>query len=215
MSGTERVYAPFFSPDGQWVGFFAGGKLKKTRLDGGVPVALCDAPAGRGASWTADGRIVAALDNRTGLSLVTSDGGVVTRITELGPGEITHRWPQVLPGGKAVLFTVSSVAGNYAAASIAVASLENNPERVKKVVLVNAGMSPRYLPTGHLVYVANGTLHAVPFDVDRLEVRGTATPVLEDISGAVAFGSAQLDFSQMGRCSTAAAGPRGGQSCSG
>ena len=87
---------------------------------------------------------------------------------------------------------------HYAAASIAVAFLENNPERVKKIVLVNAGMWPRYLPTGHLVYVANGTLHAVPFDVDRLEVRGTATPVLEDISGAVAFGSAQLDFSQSG-----------------
>jgi serine/threonine-protein kinase len=100
---TEGAYAPFFSPDGQWVGFFAGGKLKKTRIEGGEPVSICDAPAGRGGSWAEDGTIIAELDSLTFLSLVLPDGKV-TPLTELGPGEISHRWPQVLPGGKAVLF---------------------------------------------------------------------------------------------------------------
>jgi serine/threonine-protein kinase len=198
LPGTERAYSPFFSPDGEWVGFFAAGKLKKTRLDGGAPLALCDAPAGRGASWSEDGRIIAALDNRSGLSMVSSNGGAVTPVTELIAGDLSHRWPHVLPGGKTVLFTVGSVPGNYAAASIAVASLENNPGRARKIVHANAGMFPRYLSTGHLVYIANATLLAVPFDVSTLDVRGTAVPVLEDLSADTAFGSAQLAFSQNG-----------------
>jgi eukaryotic-like serine/threonine-protein kinase len=197
LTGTEGAYTPFFSPDGVWVGFFAGGKLKKVQLDGSAPVILCDAPAGRGASWSEDGRIIAALDTRSGLSLVSADGGVVNRATELGPGELTHRMPQMLPGGKAVLFLVSSAPGSYGAASVGVASLGASPARAR-IVLPNVGMSPRYLPTGHVVYVANGTLYAVPFDVKRLEVRGTTTAVMEDISSSVAFGVAQMDFSKDG-----------------
>ncbi len=198
LPGTDGAYAQFFSPDGQWIGFFAGGKLMKTRLDGGAPIVLCDAPAGRGASWGDDGRIVAALDSRSGLSIVSASGGSVSQATELGAGELSHRAPQILPGGRAVLFTVGSVPGNYEAASIAVASLENNPERAKTIILANVGMAARYLPTGHLVYVRNGTLYAVPLDVERLEVRGSATPVLEEVSHEVGFGFAQLDFSQNG-----------------
>jgi serine/threonine-protein kinase len=198
LAGTEGAYAPFFSPDGQWVGFFAGGKLKKTSLEGGQPVTLCDAPAGRGASWGENGMIVAALDIRVGLSLVSEDGGAVSPVTALGPAELSHRWPQMLPGGNAVLFTVGSVPSNYEAAAIAVASLENNPEKAKKVILARAGLSPRYLPTGHVVYVTKGTLYAVRFDLDRLETLGTATPVLDELSADINFGSAQLDFSRSG-----------------
>ena len=159
---------------------------------------MCDAPAGRGASWSEDGKIVAALDNRSGLSLVSSNGGPVTSVTELAAGELSHRWPHVVPGGKAVLFTVSSVAANYEAANIAVASLDSNPERVKKIVLENAGMSPRYLPTGHLAYVTKGTLYVVPFSLDRLEATGVATAVLEELAADIPFGSAQLDVSNNG-----------------
>jgi Tol biopolymer transport system component/predicted Ser/Thr protein kinase len=198
LVGTEGAYTPFFSPDGQSVGFFADGKLKKTRLDGGEPVILCDAPAGRGANWGDDGKIIAALDNRAPLSLVRADGGVVVPVTTLGPGEISHRWPQFLPRSNFVVFTVSSVPANYETASVAVASLVNNPERIKKIVLGNAGMSPRYVPTGLLTYVTKGTLYAVNFDLDRLEVRGPAAPVLEDLSADIPFGSAQLDLSQTG-----------------
>ncbi|HZM95315.1 MAG TPA: protein kinase [Vicinamibacterales bacterium] len=197
LKGTEGAYSPFFSPDGEWVGFFGRGKLNKVRVDGGAPIVLCDAPAGRGASWVEQGQILAALDNRSGLSLVTTDGGVVTAATTLGAGELTHRMPHMLPGGKAAVFVVNSAPGSYGAASIAVASLGPTPARAR-IILPNVGMFPRYLPTGHLVYVANGTLHAVPFDADRLEVIGASTPVLEDVSSSVAFGSAQVDFSREG-----------------
>src|SRR5262249_32807178 len=91
-------------PDGDWVGFFAQGKLKKTRIDGGEPVPLCDAPNGRGAGWGEDGNIIAALDPLAGLSLVPLGGGTAVALTDLGPEENTHRWPYILPGGKAVLF---------------------------------------------------------------------------------------------------------------
>jgi serine/threonine protein kinase len=198
LPGTDGASAPFFAPDGMWVAFFAVGKLKKTRLDGGEPVVLVDAPAGRGGSWGEDGTIVAALDQRRGLSAVPSSGGAVSSLTELADGELTHRWPTILPGGKAVLFTVGSVPGNYSTASIAVAPLHNNPGKARRILLPNAGMAPNYLSSGHLVYVSNGTLYAVPFDVDRLEVRGTQVPVLEDLSDSVAFGTAQLTFSHTG-----------------
>ncbi len=195
LPGTDGAYAPFFAPDGQWVGFFAGGKLKKTRVDGGLPVALCDAPAGRGASWSEDGSIIAALDIRGGLSRIAVDSGKVESVTEREPGELSHRWPHVLPRGKAVLFTVSSVTNNYEEASIAVVSLD---DRHKEIVLAHAGLYSRYLPSGHIIYVAKGRMFAVPFDLDRLRVGGRATPVLEDVSNNSDYGFAQLDFSQSG-----------------
>lgn len=195
LAGTDGGYAPFFSPDGEWVGFFAAGKLMKLRLAGGDPVALCDAPQGRGGSWGKDGKIIAALDARSGLSLVPADGGTVTRATSLDAGALNHRWPHFLPGGTAVLFTIGRTRGNYTSADIGVMDFERH---VQKVVLPNAGMAPRYLPTGHLAYVSKGTLYAVPFDLDRLEVRGDAVAVLEGIAAAPEFGSAQIDMSSDG-----------------
>jgi len=138
------------------------------------------------------------LDNRAPLFLVNAEGGVIGPVTTLGPGEISHRWPHFLPGSDRVLFTVSSVPANYQTASIAVASLVDNPQKEKKIVLANAGMSPRHLAPGLLTYVTKGTLYAVTFDVGRLEVQGAAAPVLEDLSADIPFGSAQLDFSQDG-----------------
>jgi len=194
LTGTEGAYTPFFSPDEQWVGFFAQGKLKKTRVDGGDPVSLCDAPAGRGASWGEDGSIIAALDAQVGLSRVPQEGGNPVSVTTLSPGETTHRWPQVLLGGKAVLFNASIAYGNFDEAEIAVVTLQDHR---RKTVLEHAGMYPRYLPSGHLVYVTKGTMFAVPFDPDRLEVRGAATRLAE-VSINPALGSAQLDFSRSG-----------------
>ena len=100
----------FFSPDGQWIGFFGGGKLMKTRLDGGAPIVLCDAPAGRGASWGDDGRIVAALDRpQWPVNHQRKWKFGYAGYPGLGAGELTHRHPQILPGGRAVLFTVNRV----------------------------------------------------------------------------------------------------------
>ena len=106
-----------------------------------------------------------------------------------------HRWPHFLPGGTAALFTLSRTPGNYTSADIGVMDFERN---VQKVVLPNAGMAPRYLPTGHLAYVSKGTLYVVPFDLERREVRGDAIPVLEGIAADPVFGAAQIDVSPGG-----------------
>jgi serine/threonine-protein kinase len=196
MPGTDGAYAPFFSPDGLWVGFFAQGKLKKTRIDGGEPLNLCDAPAGRGASWGEDGNIVAALDQQAGLRQVPSQGGDAVALTELNleVGETTHRWPQVLPGGKAILFVASIAYGHYDDAGVAMVSLKN---RQTKTLLAHAGMYPRYVPSGHLLYVTKGTLFAATFDLDSLEVRGAPTPLWE-VANNPNLGFGQLDFSRNG-----------------
>jgi len=195
MRGSEGAYAPFFSPDGQWVGFFAGGKLKKTQLDGGEPVTLCDAPAGRGGSWGEDGNIIAALETETGLSLVPSTGGKVVPLTALAPGETSHRWPQVLQGGKIVLFTSTTTFSNFDEASISALSLADH---TWKIVLERTGFYPRYVPTGHVIYVTKGTLFAVSFDAVTLHARGQPAAMIEDVSNDTGFGFARFDVSAKG-----------------
>jgi Tol biopolymer transport system component len=207
LPGTEGASAPFFSPDGQWVGFFGLGKLKKVRIDGGETRALCDAPSGRGATWSEDGTIIAALGTQVGLTQIPAEGGEPVPITTLNveAGENTHRWPQVLPGGKAVLFNASLASGNYEEAEIAVVSLTDHR---RTTVLQHAGMYPRYLPSGHLVFVTRGNLFAVPFDLQRLEVRGAPT-VLEPVASNPALGSAHLDFSRSGTLAFRTGGTEG------
>jgi Tol biopolymer transport system component len=194
LAGTEGAFAPFFSPDGQWVAFFARGKLKKTSMEGGTAVTVCDASNAQGGSWSEDGSIVAALTGVSGLSRVASSGGTPAPLTALGQGEVTHRWPQTLPGGKAVLFTANRVTAAFDGADIEVMSLADR--RIK--ILVRGGTFGRFLPSGHLVYINNGTLFAVPFDLDRLEVRGTPTPLLEQVAYSSAIGFAQFEFSRSG-----------------
>jgi serine/threonine-protein kinase len=195
LPGTEGAYAPFFSPDGQWVGFFTYGKLQKTRVDGGEPVFLCDAYSGRGGSWGKDDKIVASLDSWGGLSLVDAISGKKTSLTEPRPDEISHRWRQILPGGRKVLFTRSTTFANFEESSIAVLSLE---DRTWKTVLTTGGMYPRYLPTGHLIYTTGGRVHACPFDLDSLAIRGPAVRLPEEVSSHSFLGSARLDFSASG-----------------
>ena len=200
LAGTDGVSQPFFSPDGQWVAFFAQGKLKKISVDGGGIVTLCDAPLPHGGSWGEDGYIIAALNSPgSGLSRVPSGGGAPAPLTELAPGESTQRWPKILPGGKAVLFTSHNATTNFDAATIEILSLRDHQRKT----LWKRGTFGRYLATsertGHLVYINNGTLFAVPFDPDKLELLGTPSPVLEDVAYATgAGGAAQLAFSENG-----------------
>ena len=207
MPGTEGAYAPFFAPDGQWVGFFAEGKLKKMRLEGGDPIPLCDAPAGRGGSWGEDGNIIAALDQQAGLSLIPAEGGAPVAVTQLNLdlGETTHRWPQVLPGGRAVVFLVSDAYGYYDDADIAVVSLKDHR---RKVILEHAGMYPRYVGSGHLLYVTKGTLFVRPFDSERLEVKGAAAP-LGEVASNPNLGYGQFDLSRDGTFAYRTAGAEG------
>jgi serine/threonine protein kinase/Tol biopolymer transport system component len=199
LASTERALDPFFSPDGQWVAFFGGGKLKKISVEGGTPVVLCDALYPFGGSWGEDGNIVAALSFPAALSQIPSTGGVPTPVTEGAQGEVMHAWPQILPGGKAVLFTSSAPGDltNFNQASIEVMSLKDHR---RKTLL--GGTFGRYMATsdgdGYLMYISNGTLFGVPFDPNTLEVRGTSVPLVEQVAYNPQSGSAQFDFSQTG-----------------
>jgi len=210
LSGTENARDPFFSPDGQWIGFFADGKLKKISAQGGAAVTLCDAPNDRGGSWGEDGTIVFTPDVQLPLSKVSSSGGTPEPLTTLDrqAGEITQRWPQVLSGGKAVLFT-SSANLDFRDADVVVYSMASG-QRKK---LQRGGFHARYVASGHVVYVHEGTLFAVPFDLQQLEVTGQPTPILEGVVSNPANAGAQFSFCEAGNL-VYVAGRAGGQNVS-
>jgi serine/threonine-protein kinase len=183
LPGTENGNYAFFSPDGQWIGFWADSKVKKVSLRGGAPVTLSDAYSFfGGASWGENG-IVASLTVAGGLQSIPASGGTPRTVTNLGKQEATHSLPQVLPGGNIVLFTASKTT-SFQDADIQVVSLKTSSVKT----LLSGGYFGRYLATtgstGHLVYVRQGALYAVVFDPVRLEVRGSPEQILEDVAGA-------------------------------
>jgi Tol biopolymer transport system component len=211
LSGTENAGDPFFSPDGQWIGFFADGKLKKISVQGGAAVTLCNAPFDLGGSWGDDGTIVFTPDLRGALSEVSSAGGTPQSLTTLDKqgGEGTQRWPQILPGGKAVLFTSNTKAGTGASledSDIVVYSMTSGQRKTVQ----RGGFYARYLPSGHVVYMHEGTLFALPFDLQRLEVTGQPAPILEGVVTALVSAGAQFSFSETGNL-VYVAGRSGGQ----
>jgi Tol biopolymer transport system component len=196
LLGTDDAESPFFSPDGQWIAFFAGGKLRKINVAGGPIVLLCDAPNGRGGTWIEDDTIVflpnSTLDAR--LMRVSSAGGTpepLTSLASLAQDDGPQRWPQALPGGKAVLFTRGAVGGEQ---SIMVQVLATGA----RTVVQRGGYHGRYLPSGHLVYLQDGTLFAAPFDLDRLTTTGPAVPALEGLASNPGSGAAQFAVSTNG-----------------
>ena len=159
-------------------------------------VRLLQPPAG--GSWGEDGTIIAALGNYDSLSRIPSAGGAPALVTQLAQGEATQRWPQILPGGKAVLFTSHTTAAGFDRADIEVVTLADKHRKT----LQRGGTFGRYLPgangIGYLIYINKGTMFAVPFDLGKLEARGGPSPVLEGVAINAAIGSAQFDFSQNG-----------------
>jgi serine/threonine-protein kinase len=194
LAGTDHALGPFFSPDGQWIGFFAGGKLKKVAVNGGATVTLADAPVTRGGTWTDDDRIIFAANPLAGLSRVSAAGGQVEPATELEQGEATHRWPHALPGGRGILFGAHTQRNDHDNGRIVV---QPWPLGARKVLL-DGGYDARYLESGHILYVREGTLFAVPFDLDRLETSGKPVPVLEGIGASNISGWAQFAVSGNG-----------------
>ena len=140
----------FFSPDGQWIGFFAGGKLRKVGVTGGAAVVLCDAPDDRGGSWTADGSIVFVPSAASGTSLqrVSSAGGAPEVLVTIDPANAA-RFPRVLPGGRALFYTSGGDGIGIDASDIVVQPLPSGPSKM----LVRGGYDGRYVPSGHFVYV--------------------------------------------------------------
>jgi serine/threonine-protein kinase len=190
------VADPVFSPDGQWLAFLQGGKLKKINIGGGSAVELCNAPTARGMSWGDDGQIVAALGPSAGLTRLSASGGTPVRLTVLDASrhEITHRWPQVLPGSDVVLFTAHTFTGRYDDASIEAVSVKTGERKT----LCRGGYFGRYLPSGHLVFVRRNTLFAAPMDLTRLTLTGPAVPVLDAVVGNEDLGHLQFTFSATG-----------------
>jgi eukaryotic-like serine/threonine-protein kinase len=179
LSGLGAARGVFMSPDGQWVGFFDGMTLKKVGITGGPPVTVCAIQGNpRGATWSADGTIIFAQSvSAAGLQRVSSAGGEPTVLTtpDRERGEGLHLWPEFLPGGEAVLFTIVPPTGSVE--NIAVLDLRTSTWKV----LVRGGSDAHYVATGHLIYGVAGTLRAVAFDLGRLEVVGNPAPVLEGV----------------------------------
>jgi Tol biopolymer transport system component len=194
IPGTEAAVNPFFSPDGQWLGFFAGGKLKKVSVSGGPALTLGDATTPRGASWGSQGTIIFAPATASLVQQVSDAGGTPQPLTRPEKGEASHRWPEFLPGNKAVLFAASATTGNWINAQVAVQSVGTGERRN----LIHGGMYPRYAPSGHLVYAQGGNLMAMPFDPQRLTAMGAAVPVVEGVLQSPSSGAAQYGFSATG-----------------
>jgi Tol biopolymer transport system component len=194
MLGTEGALYPFFSPDGQWLGFFAGQKLKKIHVSGGVPQTLSGATLAHGVSWSSQSTIAFSPASASFLELVSEAGGEPQPLTRLDGGEVSHRWPEFLPGDKAVLFVASKSSFNWTNAQIAVLAVETGERRN----LIQGATQPHYASSGHLIYAQGSTLMAVPFDAQRAAVTGPAVPVVENVSHAPIAGAAQYSISASG-----------------
>jgi serine/threonine protein kinase len=194
LDGAAGAQAAFFSADSQWIGFFADGKLKKISVRGGAPIALCDAGGSRGGDWGEDGTIIFPTQFTSALYRVSSNGGIPVDATHLDTAhsDVTHRWPQFLPGQKAVLFTASSDNNFFGHSTVDVAPLDTG---VPKVLIENAYFG-RYLTGGYLAYVSQGTVFVAPFDAKALKVTGTAIPVMQGVNFDMSNGSAQLSISR-------------------
>jgi serine/threonine-protein kinase len=191
--------APFSSPDGQWIGYFEPGPvtLKKVALTGGPPLILCQVDgASRGATWRLDDSIIfATAAPETGLQRVSAGGGQPTTLTtpNRALGENDHLWPRSLPGGQAVLFTITRANSDIDSSQIAVYDVRNGSYKV----VLRGGTQAVYTSTGHLVYVAAGALRAIPFDLERLETRGHASQVLPRVV-TLPTGVAEFDLATDG-----------------
>jgi len=196
LDGAGPAAAPFFSPDSQWIGYFGEGKLKKISVRGGTPIALHGVTGYRGGDWGEDGYIVFPTEFTSVLYRIPGAGGNAEPLTHLDAsrGEITHRWPQILPGTQAVLFTASTDNNFFAHASVEAAFFKDG----KPQLLVENAFYGRYLPGGFLSYVSQGTLFVAPFDAKTLKLTGTAIPILQHVASDLSNGGAQFSIARGG-----------------
>jgi serine/threonine-protein kinase len=205
IPGTDGASLPFFSPDGQWVGFFGGGKLKKVPLNGGPPVPIYDLPEGTGsvwgASWAATGQIV--FIGELGILQVPAAGGARRVLLKYDPSKQPieiYSSPQLLPDGKTLLFTLRTSL-DWDEAEIVARRLDTGEQRS----LIKGGADARYVPTGHLVYMQNAVLMAVPFNAQRLQLTGQPVAMLDGVMQSQHM--ANFDFeSGLGQFATSASG---------
>lgn len=179
---TEGASFPFWSPDGRALGFFADGKMKKLEIAGGPVQVICDAPAGRGGTWSADGAIVFTPSGQLsgGLYRVPAAGGTPARITlpDASRGENSHRWPIFLPDGKHFLYLAANVSDQTDPDAIFVGKLDST----EKKFITRATGNAAYAAPGYLLFCREKTLFAQRFDADNLQLSGEAVPLLKDVS---------------------------------
>ncbi len=194
LPGTQRADMPFFSPDGQWLGIYAGGKIKKVPLAGGPTVTIADT-AFKGATWGKDNTIY--FSNGAGLMKVAASGGTPQKVTTLDTkdGETEQVYPELLPGEKALLFTVLNMSqASFDEADIGVVKLDTGERKI----LLKQGTDAHYVSSGHVVFMRAGVLMAVPFDADKLEIKGTPMPVVENVLENPRIGAGQYAISRNG-----------------
>jgi Tol biopolymer transport system component len=194
---SDAVLNPVFSPDGRSIAFWSPNTIKRISVGGGPAVTICEASRPFGMSWHGDTIVFG--QGGDGIKQVSASGGKPETLVTVRPGEIADG-PQVLPGGQAVLFTIASESGEdrWDKARIVAQPLAGGARKT----IIDGGSGARYLPTGHLLYTYQGVLLAVPFDLGRLEAKGSAVPVVEGVLRAgnpdVNSGAAHFDVSNAG-----------------
>jgi Tol biopolymer transport system component len=203
IEGTEGAENPALSPDGRSIAFFAGGMLRKITADGGTSVVVAEALAPRGVSWAPDGSLIFSPLYTSPLFKVVATGGKAVAVTTLdaAKGERSHRWPQVLPDGRTVIFTVGLAGspGDYDGANIDAQRLDTGERRT---VLRGARMA-RYTALGYLVYQRAKTLLAVKFNPERLEIIGEPFTIQEGVGGEPSSGAGYFSVSAVGTVAVA------------
>ena len=195
IEGTDNAIGPFWSPDGQFLGFFAQGKLKKVAVDGGPPQNICTTTPGLGATWSQTGEIVFNPINRAPLMRVSASGGTPQQLTTLDAGrhENSHRWPSFLPDGRHFLFTARS--NEQENTAVYVGSLDS-PETTR---LLTEQTNAVYASPGYLLFGRQGTLMAQRFDADKIQLSGEAFPVAGNIDQETPSANAFFSVSKNGR----------------
>ncbi|HEY3171978.1 MAG TPA: protein kinase [Thermoanaerobaculia bacterium] len=204
LAGTDGASKPFWSPDSRFLGFFAGGKLKRIAVSGGSPQTLCDAPSGRGGTWNRDGVILFVPSFGDRVHRVAASGGTASPVTRIDEsrGEFGHTWPFFLPDGRHFLYVsyAARAARPEDASSVFLGSLDSNERRL----LFHARSNVAYVPLsagasqGHLLFWQSGALVARPFDAKRLRLTGEAFPVAEQLRFLGASGAAIFSVSETG-----------------
>jgi serine/threonine-protein kinase len=201
IAGTEDAGHPFFSPDGEWIGFFARGSLQKVRVDGGLPIVLSAARAGAGATWTADNTIVFGGGPGGGLARVSATAGariigapndapVVIATPAPGTRDLRLGWPDVLPGDRGVLFTSITLAGS----DVSMLNLRTGT----RTLLAEHAAFARYSPTGHIVFERQGRLEAARFSLSTMTMAGAPSPIVAGVSSGDVLEGPRFAFSQSG-----------------
>jgi serine/threonine-protein kinase len=201
IAGTEDASDPFFSPDGEWIGFFARGSLQKIRVDGGLPTQISAARAGAGATWTADNTIIFGGGPGGGLARVSASTGsrtigspddapVVIATPAEGSRDLRFGWPDALPGNRGVLFTSITLAGS----DVGVLDLRTG----RRTVIAEHAAFARYAPTGHVVFERQGRLEAARFSLNTLTTTTAPSPIMSGVSRGDMLEGPRFAFSRNG-----------------